>query len=346
MRVALVTDSHAGVRGDSDTFADYQYKFWYDVFFPYLEQNNISDIIHLGDITDRRKWINYKTLHRFRSLINKMSSEYHLKVIIGNHDTYFKNTNDINSMNCLFGDSRFQWYSEAEEIFYPGMEHPFLFVPWINSENIERTLAAIENTTAKVCMGHLNLAGFEMARGLTNTEGMDHAIFNKFDMVMSGHFHKKSHMNNIWYLGSPFEQTWIDYNEQRGFHVFDIDTNDLEFVPNPHRMFFKIFYKGNDTNPNIDPSDYTNRAIKIIVNKIDDQYEFNRFIENMEAAAPWHMQILDNTDNVNMEDVEIEHIESKGTIELLNEYIEQTNYNNKEDVKSLMQELFEDAISV
>ena len=66
----------------------------------------------------------------------------------------------------------------------------------------------------------------------------------------------------------------------------------------------------------------------------------------MEAAAPWHMQILDNTDNVNMEDVEIEHIESKGTIELLNEYIEQTNYNNKEDVKSLMQELFEDAISV
>ena len=248
-------------------------------------------------------------------------------------------------MNCLFIGG-FKIYSEPTEMGQWNVYKPILFVPWINSANHERTMKMIKETDASICMGHLNLAGFEMATGLKSIDGIDHRIFNKFDMVLSGHFHKKSHMNNIWYLGSPFEQTWIDYNEQRGFHVFDVDTNDLELVPNPHRTFFKIFYKGDATNPNIDPSEYTNRAVKIIVNKIDDQYEFNRFIENMEAAAPWHMQILDNTDNVNIEDVEIEQIESKGTIELLHEYIEQTNYNNKEDVKSLMQELFEDAISV
>ena len=348
MKIALVADTHAGVRGDSDTFAQYQYKFWYDEFVPYLRSNNIKNIIHLGDITDRRKWINYKTLNGFRGLINNLSNEFDLKVIIGNHDTFYKNTNDINSMSCLFQtptqwyDGSFQWYSEAEEIWYPGVEHPILFVPWINSENLERTLDKIEQSTAKVCMGHLNLEGFEMARGLTNTEGMDRKVFRKFDMTLSGHFHKKSHMDNIWYLGSPFEQTWIDCDEERGFHVLDTDTMELEFIPNPHKMFFKIFYNGTS---DVNPADYANKAVKVIINQIDDQYMFSKFIEEMEAAGPWHMQIIDNTDASDMSEVEVEHIESKGTVELLNDYIEQTKYDNKDEVKALMRELFDEAIA-
>jgi len=349
MRIALVTDTHAGVRGDSDTFAKYQHKFWYDVFMPYLRANNIKDIIHLGDITDRRKWINYKTLNGFRALINSLSNEFNLKVIIGNHDTFYKNTNDINSMKCLFEtpsqwyDGAFQWYSEAEEIWYPGVEHPILFVPWINSENLKHTLDMIEKSTAKVCMGHLNLAGFEMARGLTQTEGMNRNVFRKFDMTLSGHFHKRSHMDNIWYLGSPFEQTWIDCDEERGFHVLDTDTMELEFIPNPHKMFFKIFYVNGTSD--VEPNDYENKAVKIIINRNDDQYMFGKFIEEMEVASPWHMQIIDNTDTSNVSGVEVEHIESMGTVELLNDYIEQTKYDNKDEVKALMRELFDEAIA-
>ena len=350
MKIAILGDTHAGVRGDSDTFAKYQHKFWYDVFIPYLRENNINDIIHLGDITDRRKWINYKTLNRFRSLVNSLSSEFDLKVIIGNHDTYYKNTNRVNSMRCLFEtstqwyDGAFQWYAEAEEVWYPGVEHPFLFVPWINSENLDHTLEKIKTTTARVCMGHLNLNGFEMARGLVNREGMERKVFSKFDMTLSGHFHKKSHIDNIWYLGSPFEQTWIDYGEERGFHVLDTDTMELEFVPNPHKMFFRIFYNG---TCDVNPSDFSDKAVKIIINSIDDQYEFSKFIEEMEAAGAWHMQIIDNTDESDTSDVEVSNIESKSTIQILDEYVEQTKYddNNKNEVNNLLRSLFQEAIS-
>ena len=193
-------------------------------------------------------------------------------------------------------------------------------------------------------MGHLNLNGFEMARGLYNTECMDRKIFSKFDMVLSGHFHQRSHKDNIWYLGSPFEQTWIDYGEERGFHILDTETLNLEFVQNPHKMFAKIFYDGHIAD-DVDVSNYTGMAVKIIVNQIDDQYLFNKFIDEMEAADPWHMQIIDNTDVSNADDIEIEHIESKGTIELLNDYIEQRDYDNKDEVKSLMRDLFDEAIS-
>ena len=344
MKIALCSDTHAGVRGDSDTFAKYQYLFWYDVFIPYLEANNINNIIHLGDITDRRKWINYKTLDSFRSLIHTLSEKFDLKVIIGNHDTFYRNTNAINSMDCLFsGGARFQWYSDPTEVWYEGVEHPLLFVPWINQGNREQTIEMIEKTTAKICLGHLNLQGFEMARGLMNKEGTDRRMFSKFDMTLSGHFHKRSHADNIWYLGSPFEQTWIDCDEERGFHILDTDTMELEFVPNPHKMFYKIFYDG---VPNYNPKACKDKAVKLVVNRIDDQYIYTKFIEELDAAGPWHLQVIDNTDVADMAEVEVEHIESKSTIEVLNDYVNQTKHDNKDEIKTLMRDIFNEAISL
>ena len=346
MKIALVTDTHAGVRGDSDTFADYQEKFWYDVFFPSLEEHGIKQIVHLGDITDRRKWISYKTLDRFRGVIDHMRHGYDLSVIIGNHDTYYKNTNRINSMDCLF-DSDIEIYHEATEVSFGGLE--ILFVPWINAGNHEDTMKKIKNSTSTVCFGHLNLAGFPMARGLLNTEGMDRKVFRQFDMVFSGHFHTRSHLDNIWYLGSPYEQTWIDYGDKRGFHIFDTETLDLEFIQNPHKMFEKVYFDAETSdeyiNGNIDFAQYQKKAIKLITNNIPDQYMYEKFIEELEAQEPWHLQIIDNTEASN-HDIEVDHIESKGTIEILNEYIEQTEYDNKESVRELVKSLHDEAISI
>jgi len=346
MKIALVTDTHAGIRGDSDTFAAYQERFWYEQFFPYLEKHKIKSIIHLGDVTDRRKWISYKTLHRFKKVIDKMRYEYDLSIIIGNHDTYYKNTNRVNSMDCLFNDG-IDVYEEATEVSFDGLN--VLMVPWINSGNEDDTIKCIKNSRAKIIFGHLNLVGFPFAKGSVSMDGMDRKVFGRFDMVFSGHFHTRSHMDNVWYLGSPFEQTWIDYGEERGFHVFDTDTLELEFVPNPLKMFSKVFYDADVEDEflagKVDFSEYTRRAVKVIANEINDQYIFDKFVIEMEAADPWHLQIIDNTDVLNSDDVALEHIESKSTLEILNDYVEQAPYDNKDEVKGLMRSLFEEAIS-
>ena len=59
MKIALLNDTHFGARNDSNIFDEYFYKFYNDIFFPYLKENNIKTLIHLGDIVDRRKYINY-----------------------------------------------------------------------------------------------------------------------------------------------------------------------------------------------------------------------------------------------------------------------------------------------
>ena len=59
MRLAILNDTHAGVRGDMVEMAKYQGRFYNEIFFPYLLENDINHIIHLGDYFDRRKFINF-----------------------------------------------------------------------------------------------------------------------------------------------------------------------------------------------------------------------------------------------------------------------------------------------
>ena len=92
-KVALITDTHAGARNDSPVFNDYFMDFYDNVFFPYLKENNISTMIHLGDIFDRRKYVNFRTLQSwrenfvFRLWREKIDSHF----IIGNHDLHNRN---------------------------------------------------------------------------------------------------------------------------------------------------------------------------------------------------------------------------------------------------------------
>ena len=42
MKIALITDTHFGARNDNLFFNDYFYKFWDNVFFPYVKDNGIE----------------------------------------------------------------------------------------------------------------------------------------------------------------------------------------------------------------------------------------------------------------------------------------------------------------
>ena len=66
MKIAILNDTHFGVRNDSEAFRNYQLKFYDKIFFPYLKEHNIKTLIHLGDVVDRRKFINFQTASLFR----------------------------------------------------------------------------------------------------------------------------------------------------------------------------------------------------------------------------------------------------------------------------------------
>jgi len=297
MNIAIITDTHFGARNDNVNFSEYFYKFYEEQFFPYLKENNIKHCLHLGDIMDRRKYVSYRTAQNFRERFIqpfvKMGIELH--VLVGNHDTYFKNTNEINSVKELIGEryKNIKIYSEAEEVTFDDLS--VLFVPWINASNYASTMDIIEKSRADICMGHLEISGFEMTKGMKNEHGYDKSIFSKFDSVFSGHFHHKSDDGQIYYLGSPYEFYWNDCEDRKGFHIFNTENRQLHRLINPRTIHKKIYYDDTDKNyENHDITQYKDNYVKLIVVNKKDLYQFDRFTERLLKADCHEVKIIED----------------------------------------------------
>ena len=353
MKIALITDTHWGVRNDNIAFMDNSKRFLDEVFFPYLDTNNVRTVVHLGDLVDRRKYINMRTATRLRiDFLDKLANRgLDVHMIAGNHDTYYKNTNSINALHELVvGKYNFNIYDQLpREVEFDNLT--VLMLPWICDENREVCLHKIRTTPASIVMGHLELAGFEMYKGSMVSHGDDRSLFSRHDMVLSGHYHHRSSDGSIYYLGSHAEFTWSDYNDPKGFHILDTDTRELTFVPNPYIMFYKVWY--DDITPGNEPErldlSYCNgKIVKVIVKNKSDPYKFDMFIDRIEKFGVIEMQIVE--DHLNLGVVEDEEIvnEAESTINIFKKYIDQVNSPNlnKEKLEQTIIELYNEALSI
>lgn len=351
MKIALLNDTHFGCRNDSPAFMTYQNRFFDEIFFPYLIENNIKTVIHLGDVVDRRKFINFQIAHNFQNKFWKRLWELKIDthVIIGNHDTYYKNTNEVNSMQQLittFDGVNEPWiYTEPKTVNFDGLD--ILFVPWICDANVEKTIYEIDNSNAQICMGHLEIKGFEMHRGHVNEQGLEREQFKRFEKVMSGHFHKKSDDKHVYYLGTPYEMTWSDFLCPKGFHIFDTSNRELTRIPNPLRIFKKLIY--DDTKENYitkDLSEYENCFIKLIISSKKNTDVFDSLVDRLNNKINvYELNIIEDPSNDLTATVK-ENILEQGedTLTFLNNYIDQIDTKlDKIKLKGYVKELYVEA---
>ena len=353
MKIAIVTDIHIGVRGDSKVFHEVQRKFFEEVFFPYIDENEITTVFDLGDTFDRRKYINYASLSAGKSFLfdnlAKRNIDFHC--LIGNHDTYYASTNEINSMNLLTKEyPQFTLYQDTAKEIELGSTK-FLMLPWLNKENGEKNLEIVKNSTANILMGHLEVKGFEMMKGALCTHGIDMNVFKNFESAFSGHFHHPSRYGNVEYLGSPYEMTWSDYKGSRGFHVFDTETREMIKIENPNRVFYKVFYDDQDWTvddvANYDVEQYRDKFVKVIVQNRTNAYLYDMFMGRMSECGAVDVRAVDDHMNLDAEGVDEILDETKDTTEILSQYIDGLETNvDKGKVKSLVDELYHEALSL
>ena len=351
MRIALINDSHMGARGDSSIFNEFFFKFWENTFFPYLKENNIKHICHLGDVVDRRKFINFVTLNSWRKrFFDVLESEgITMDVIVGNHDVFYRNTNEVNAMHELFyGYKNINVYIDPVDLNFDGLS--VAMMPWINSSNYESSLQFLKETKSEVVFGHFEIAGFEMDRGNVCHSGLNKKVFDRFDIVLSGHFHHKSSSGNITYLGNQYEMTWADHGDQRGFHVFDTDTREIDFVKNPFKIFHKISY--DDTEQDFEywkQYDYDNLKecyIKVIVVNKNNPYLFDNVIENLYKVGVADISIVEDFTEFEDENAEELIDQAEDTMTILSKYIDGLTLNVEPDkLKKIMRELYVESLT-
>jgi DNA repair exonuclease SbcCD nuclease subunit len=354
MKIALITDQHFGARNDSIHFLDFYEKFYRETFFPTVIEEKVDAVLILGDTFDRRKYVNFFTYKRakemfFDPLVN-LGVEVH--ILAGNHDTYFKNTNDVNSVGLLLGEygATINVIDHPSEIYIG--EHKICMMPWICPENYDDSMELIKNTTADICCGHFEISGFSMYRGMPSEEGLDRGTFRKFRHTFSGHYHHKSSADGICYLGNPYELTWQDYNDDRGFHIFDFDTETLSFIKNTNRMFHRITYddKVNTIKEitNIDCSPYKDKYVKVVVINKTNPYLFDKLMANLYGNNPLDVTIVEDALDLT-EELEGDTIdEAEDTLTIINKYVDALENEGIESgkLKTMLRELYVEAVNL
>jgi len=333
MKFVIINDTHAGVSNSSDAHLDAAEEFYSTVLFPYMLEHDLKHIVHLGDFFDNRRVINAKCLKHIERVFLDKLVEYDITmdIILGNHDVYYKSTNKVSATeSILMRHPNVDVIREPIIRDYDGLNIALL--PWINQENHDDSIKFISESSSKarILFGHLELGGFSMMKNgmKSSTEhGMSIGLFEKYETVLTGHFHTKSTMNNITYVGTQLEFTWSDCNDPKAFHVFDTAQPDnLLAVPNPNKLFIKLHYDDTDKT---DASEFPelkqqlkNKFVKVIVEHKENPVLFDTYINQIDNQDPHDLKIHEVFDEYNGESVGDLHLETEDTLTILNKYVD------------------------
>ena len=320
MKIAILGDTHAGVRADSHIYLEYQQKFFENVFFPTLEDRGIDFHIQMGDLMDKRQSANFYTVNRFRNMYFEEIKRRGMRgmTLIGNHDIYWRQNTEVNSWVELFQDRYSDFYEgvvEPKTIELDGAQVDI--IPWICNENRDRVMKFISDSKSDYLFGHLELTGFPMLRGVVSDHGDNPHIFSKYKQVFSGHYHTYSERDNIMFTGTPYELTWADCGDTKYFFIFDTVTGSVEKIENPYRLFHKIIYNDDEMNyDKFDLSSYLHSYIRVIVQSRDNEKMFDRFMKRVhDEAEPVDVQVTDIT--VAYREVDIDSVETQDPLQVM-----------------------------
>jgi DNA repair exonuclease SbcCD nuclease subunit len=224
-KVAIFSDLHLGVHLDSTTWHQVALN-WCDWFVEQLRAKNIRDILFLGDFYHHRSDISVATLHVAGLILDKLS-DFNVVMIVGNHDAYYKDRSDINSLSILAGRKNLTVISETTTTTLFGKT--VTFIPWGGEiANLPK---------ADAIFGHLEIESFKMNSFKTCDHGAKSLdLLTKAELVMSGHFHLRDERiyneGKIVYVGNPFEMDFGDLGSTKGYYVLDFDDLSYEFFTN------------------------------------------------------------------------------------------------------------------
>jgi DNA repair exonuclease SbcCD nuclease subunit len=353
MKISILGDTHFGVRNDSKIFHEYYERFYDKVFFPELIKRNVRTIIQLGDLFDRRKYINFLSLTESRRYFFDKCKEYqiHVHALIGNHDIFWRESLTVNSPGLLLRDyDNITLWQDVGTLEIDGVKIDM--VPWICKDNKQKIYEFIHNSSAPICVGHFELAGFNLSKGIQSHNGVDSKFLSNYVQVYSGHYHTYSNQNNITYLGTPYELFWSDYKDKKYFGIFDTKDMYFELVENPLIIFYKINYDDRQFQikhlNTIDYNKYHGAYIKIVVVNKQNPYLFDKFLDKLYKHTPADITIVEDFTDIKVEETDIEIVDqAQDTMTILSNFIDgqSLNISDTNKLKSLMRELYVEALS-
>lgn len=342
-RIAIFGDLHFGIGGIE--FLESQINYLFNVALKRCAEEGVNTLVFLGDVFDNRKTIDVLLKNKVIDFFENVVSEgFEVKIILGNHDVYYRNSNKVNSLRPLKNIKNVEIFETTTEAKLLGL--PVLYVPWLyDLKEFGDFVYKCQPDKFKVVFGHFDIIGYKMNRFKISNVGLDSGLVERFSLVISGHYHSKHSQKNkngtVLYAGTPYQLDRGDIGEERGFHFLDLSTGDLEFVRNDVSPRFVQIKFGDELN------DVSGNMVDILVEKKEDilKEEFENFVENIKKLKPFRQpQMKFLTEEKEALNGEINDLEFKSVISLLLEYIEKSDLKEEvlEKVKSNIVALYND----
>lgn len=341
-KVAIFTDPHFGIYKNSNIFLESQKKFFINQFIPYLKENNIKNVWCLGDVFDNRNNINVKILNEVYSLFKNDFKDFQVKILVGNHDSYYKDIIKVNSLKYLNELPNVEIIETIQEHIIDNRK--VLFVPWLTEHKQLEEYFDKNIVEAELCMGHFEISGFLYNKGFVCENGLNPEIFFKnFKLTFTGHFHRRSKIKVndriVQYIGNPYQLTRMDVGDlERGFCVLDLNDLSYEFINNSKSLrFLKLVYP-EVVHKEMIKGNIIDVYVNISTNK--DENEFEKYLEKIESYKP----IM--SANVKIESDSLTNVDKnysfKSTAEMLKEYVTDLNIPEEKVVIERILQLFEE----
>lgn len=352
MKFAILGDTHWGCRKDSPIFYKHFEKF-YGTFLNHMESEGIKLVIQLGDTFETRKQTNSLTLSEAKRIYFSPAQKagIHTYITVGNHDIYHRESVSVNTPKLLLSE-----YSTVKVIDKPQLLNIGYFrggleggdcidlIPWICKENEKEIAEYIRNSTAQYCAGHFEIAGFAMYKGMEENAGLDMKMFDRYEHVWSGHYHTKSRKGNILYVATPYEMTWEDADDPKGYHIFDTDTKELVYHQNTEKIFIRLNY--DDSLVMEDPIDLEDKFVRVLVTGNSDPKKLDRFLQKIDLQGVYDKKVSEDMASFSDGVIDTSDMVIENTMSVMDAYIDSVVTDiNKDALKKFMHGLYVEAIA-
>ncbi len=231
--IVFIADIHFGWQNFNKQFFKYQLDYYEKELFPFILENNVTDVVCLGDLVHHRElvdiYMQQQLNERFYSFFEKYNINFHY--LIGNHDLYYKTTNDV-SYAYTINYKKFHIIDKPKILNINGLN--IGLVPWGSEDKLPSPYGV------DYLCGHFEINGFINNSGTECSGRLNISDFADYENVLSGHYHIQSKKANIQYLGSPYQMRRDDFGTPKGFWYYDGSLKFKENTISP--KFVKVSY--------------------------------------------------------------------------------------------------------
>jgi DNA repair exonuclease SbcCD nuclease subunit len=316
--VCCVADLHIGVHQNSASWHDTALK-WASWLKEELISQDIEDIFILGDVYHYRDEVAVNTIYTVNQILN-IWADFNIVILVGNHDAYYKDRSDINSLSILNGKNNITVIDEPTTSTVFGKQLTFL--PWGSSiNNVQKS---------DIIFGHFEIESFKM----NSFKICDHGtkiteLLEKAPLIMSGHFHLRDERiyqnGTVIYVGNPFQMDFGDTDSAKGYYILDIGSGKYSFKENTvspkHKKISLTELAVIKSTNNIELNSlFNNNIIDVLIKKIAS---YNPFTLSVDYS------LYDNTIAIDDQNYEASGVDLHKTIE---EFVDVLDIDNKKEV--------------